>query len=198
VLALALSTGIAALLAPRLARASSDAAAAGIDLRVDVEPVAYVLRGYSVHLRATIPGARRLVAGVGVYGFDLPGQLVDLAEDNRGEPWDVRLVVGYNVFVDGFFGASADHGWEAGLQLGMQHYRARNAEAGSGDARFANLIVLGRVGYEWHPWPRGFYLFPWLGLAYTTTVSGKTTLGDDDYAVAPLVLYGAVELGWRF
>ena len=177
---------------------ADDGASAGVQLRVDVEPAAYVLRGYSAHLRVSLPQVRRLVVGTGAYGFDVPSLMVDLAPDNRGEDWDVRLVVGYNVFFDYFFAGQKTQGWEAGFQLGLQHYRARNPAAGDGDARFINAIALGRVGYEWHPWSVGFYFFPWLGLAYTTTVSGEARVGAEPYDVFPILPYGAVELGWRF
>jgi hypothetical protein len=167
-------------------------------LRVDVEPVAYILRGYSVHLRVALPPMPRLVAGLGLYGFDLPSALVELDADNRDEPWDVRLTLGYNAFVDYFFGGAADHGWEAGAQIGLQRYRAENPDAGAGAAHFTNLLLLTRVGYEWHPWRLGFYFFPWLGVGYTREVDGDTRVGDQRYGVSPLVPYGAVELGWRF
>jgi hypothetical protein len=178
--------------------AGSDAPAAGLQFRVDVEPAAYVLRGFSAHLRLALPPIPRLVAGVGAYGFDLPALLVDLDADNRDEPWDVRLDLGYNVFFDYFFGRHADHGWEAGAQVGLQHYRASNPEAGPEDAHFTNLLLLARVGYEWHPWALGFYFFPWLGAGYTVQVGGDTAVGAEAYAVSPFVPYGAVELGWRF
>jgi len=171
------------------------AAADRPDLRVDVEPAAYVLRGYSVHLRVATPWHPRLVAGVGAYGFDMPSLLIDLAPGNRDEAWDVRLSLGTNVFFDYFLGAHADHGWLAGAQLGVQHYRIRH---GGDEQTVVTLLVLARVGYEWHPFAQGFYLFPWLGAAIGPVIGGQTMVGGDTYDVAPVVPYGAVELGWRF
>jgi hypothetical protein len=175
--------------------ASGTAAAERPVLRVDVEPAAYVLRGYSVHLRATNPWVPRLVGGVGAYGFDMPRMLVDVAAGNRDEPWSVRLVVGANVFADYFFGAHADHGWLAGAQLGVQHYRVRRAGE---EGRVDTLLLMARVGYEWHPWRQGFYLFPWLGAALGPVLGDVPAVDGDAYDVAPVVPYGAVELGWRF
>jgi len=165
------------------------------DLRVDVEPVAYVLRGYSVHLRVALPWQPRLVAGIGAYGFDMPDLMVDLAPANRDEDWDVRLLVGSNLFADYFFGAHPDHGWLAGAQIGAQRFRVRHeGDEGAVDT----LVLMARVGYEWHPWPRGFYLFPWLGAVYQPVIGGDRQVGGDEYAVPPIVPYGAIELGWRF
>lgn len=178
------------LAAPSVARAERPV------LRVDVEPAAYVLRGYSVHLRAVTPWQPRLVAGIGAYGFDMPRMMVDLASDNRDEPWDVRLTAGGNVFADYFLGAHPDHGWLAGAQLGVQRYRLRLA---GDEGAVTTLLVMARVGYEWHPWARrGFYLFPWLGAALGPELGGDTAVGGEDYALPPIVPYGAVELGWRF
>jgi len=165
------------------------------DLRVDVEPVAYVLRGFSVHGRLALPWQPRLVAGVGAYGFDMPALMVDLAPGNRDEDWDVRLFLGTNVFADYFFGARRDEGWLAGGQLGVQHFRVRH----EGDEQtVVTLVVMARVGYEWHPWPRGFYFFPWLGAVYEPVIGGERSVAGDLYDVPPVLPYGAVELGWRF
>ncbi len=179
-----------ALLAARPARAERP------DLRIDAEPVAYLLRGYSVHLRVALPWKPRLVAGIGAYGFDWPRGLVDLAPGNRGEAWDVRLFLGSNLFADYFFGARPRDGWFAGGQIGVQHFRVRHA----GDEQtVVTLIVMARAGYEWHPWPaRGFYLLPWLGGAYGPVIGGEQEVGGDRYEVPPVVPYAAVELGWRF
>jgi len=114
---------------------------------------------------------------------------------NRDEAWAVRLVVGGNVFFDHFFGRHVDHGWLAGAQLGVQRYRVRHA---GDDQRVSTLLVMARVGYEWHPWRRGFYVFPWLGAALGPALGEAPTVGGEVYALAPVVPYGAVELGWRF
>src|SRR5690349_19062736 len=88
-----------------------------LHVRIDVEPAAYVLRGYSAHLKLSPPAIPRLVVGVGAYGFDVPRVMVDLGAGNRDEAWDARLVVGGGVSVDGFFGRHRDRGWIAGGQL---------------------------------------------------------------------------------
>ena len=185
--------------AAALLAAAGTAHAERPDLRVDVEPAAYVLRGYSVHLRAALPWQPRLVAGLGAYGFDMPQLLVDLAPGNRDEDWDVRLFLGTNVFADYFFGASARDGWLAGGQFGFQHFDVTHA----GETQtVVTLLLMARVGYEWHPWRtgggRGFYLFPWLGAGYTPAIGGDDDFGDDTYEVPIVTPYGAVELGWRF
>ncbi len=163
---------------------------AGVDLRVDVEPAAWILRGYSIHLASTLPRAPRVVIGLTLYGFDVPRVLVGLGGDNRGDDWDVRLRVGYGVFADAYVDQPRQ-GWLVGGQLGFQQYRARSA---ADDAIFTDVVALVRAGYEWHPGGRGGYLMPWVGAAYTTTISGD----PGAYRVFPVLPYAAVDLGWRF
>ena len=90
-------------------------------------------------------------------------------------------------------------GWLVGAQIGLQHHRVRNPLMAPGEeARYVNLLLLARLGYEWHPrsWP--FYLFPWLGAALTPKVGGESQVGAEEYDVPIVMPYGAVELGWRF
>ncbi len=146
--------------------------------RVDVEPAAYVLRGFSIHLGAE--RGRWLFSG-GPYGFDLPALL------SRG--WDARLVIGASAFADRFLGAPG-RGWVIGGGLGAQRYRATK---GGATSHATTLFAIVRGGYEWHPWGRGFYLFPWAGAALTPKVAG-----DGDFAPYPVQPYAACDLGWRW
>jgi hypothetical protein len=179
----------ALVIAALVVAADGVARAEPVDLRLDTEPAAWVLRGYSIHLASTLPFAPRVVVGGTLYGFQVPDQLVELGGDNRAEDWDVRLRVGYGVFADYYLGDRA--GWLVGGQLGFQQYRARGPAT---DAIFTDVIVLARGGYEWHPRGVGFYLMPWLGAAYTTTISGD----PGAYHVFPVLPYAACDLGWRF
>jgi len=167
----------------------ASARADGVDLRVDVEPAAYALRGYSLHLASTMPFAPRLNLGGTLYGFDVPGMLIEMG-DNRATDWDVRLRVGYGVFWDYYFDAPRD-GWLVGGQVGFQQYRATGLGT---DAIFTDIMLLVRAGYEWHPRGGGGYLMPWVGAAMTGTVSGSAGA----YDVFPVLPYAACDLGWRF
>ena len=153
--------------------------------RVDIEPAAWFLHGYSVHVGAQPPAAPRLLLSAGAYAFDVPQLLVDLASGNQDEPWDVRLFLGYGVFAEYFFG-----NWLVGGQIGMQH---TEATLGADANRFASLLVLARAGYEWHPWGYGGYIFPWVGAAFTQKVAGDTGA----YDTLPVIPYLTVDIGWR-
>ena len=158
--------------------------------RIDVEPAAWVLDGYSVHVGVTPERFPRLVVSAGAYAFDVPRPLVDLGSGNQGEPWDVRLYLGYGVFADYFVAAAPDHGWVVGAQLGAQHLQA---SIGDRSFRWVDALAMVRAGYEWHPWGHGGYLFPWVGAAFTPEVSGDHGF----YDTVPVQPYVAIDLGWR-
>jgi hypothetical protein len=145
--------------------------------RIDVEPAAFFLRGFSVHV-----GVERgpWLFSTGAYGFDIPGFLT-------ADGWDARMYLGAGVFAERYLG-DAGRGWLVGGQLGVQE---THATMGATSARSTALLVLARGGYEWHPAGAGFYLFPWAGVAVTPKIAG-------DYPAPSVVPYLTVDLGWRF
>ncbi|MCA9673605.1 MAG: hypothetical protein H6709_11935 [Kofleriaceae bacterium] len=158
--------------------------------RLDIEPAAWLLGGYSVHVGVTPPAEPRLVLSAGAYAFDVPSALVDLASGNRDQGWDVRLYLGYGAFADYFVGAAPDRGWVVGAQLGAQHTEATL----DGEAyRFVSALILLRAGYEWHPTREGLFVFPWLGAAITRAIAGDA----GPYDTIPVTPYAAIDLGWR-
>lgn len=59
-------------------------------------------------------------------------------------------------------------------------------------ARVDHVSVEPRVGYQWFPFGRGFYVEPWIGAAIFVTSRGSSEIGDDRYEQIPIVpLYGA-------
>lgn len=144
--------------------------------RIDVEPAAFVLRGYSVHLGVEPPAAPGWIFSAGAYGFDVPQLLTP-------DDWDAR-VFGAGVFAD----RRIHRDWIVGGQVGAQWYDASRAGVA---ARSRHLLILARAGYEWHPRGIRFYFFPWAGAAWTPRVSG-------DYDAGSVQPYAAVDLGWRF
>ncbi len=157
--------------------------------RLDVEPAAWFLGGYSVHVGVQPPAAPRLLLSVGAYAFEVPDLLLDLA-GNDPAALDVRLYLGYGATVDYFLDASADDGWVVGGQLGAQHHQTT---VGSETRRYVNALILLRAGYEWHPGGHGGYVFPWLGAAFTPRLSGDAS----DVDTLPVTPYLTIDVGWR-
>jgi hypothetical protein len=154
--------------------------------RIDVEPAAFFLDGYSVHVGVQPAAAPRLLLSVGAYAFDVPDFLVD-----DRDRFDLRLYLGAGAFAD-YFLTAPDHGWVVGGQLGTQSYQATEAATGATD-RWTSALVLVRGGYEWHPGGWGGYLFPWVGAAIDVKVAGD----PGAYHPATVLPYFTVDLGWR-
>lgn len=161
-----------------------------MELLVETDPATFALHGAAAHLRVRSEAMPGWTVGAGAYLLDFPALMVDLNEANKGEAWDVRIAPGIGLFVDHSLGQS---GLQWGMQLGMQRFEASNAGQAKGDG-FWNLLVMPRLGWEWHPMGNGFYLFPWAGLGWTRTIAGSSGA----YDVAPLVPFATLHAGWQF
>jgi hypothetical protein len=170
--------------------ASADEAWRAWQPRLDVEPAAFFLHGYSVHVGAQPPAMPRLLLSTGAYAFDVPDLLVDFSGEDSAE-WNVRLFFGAGVFAEYFVGAQPDRGWLVGGQLGVQRYEVTDRAAMA--SRFTDALLLVRGGYEWHPGGYGFYIYPWIGAAFTAKVGGD----DGGYAPRAVVPYVTADIGWR-
>ena len=178
-------------------------AAADATSSIDVEsdPSTFLFGGFSAHLRLA-PSSQQWMVGLGVYALDLPRAMVDLVPANRGEGWDVRLRLGYGLFVDRMLGArqagQRHEGALVGVQIAAQHLRIRNEQLGSTSASSMNWLIMPRIGYLFRPFDAGLYLLGWLGVGATGRLSGDTRVGADSYQVFPVIAFAALHLGWSF
>lgn len=196
-LVLAIAAGIT--LAPRPACAADERAS---PVSAEIDPATFLLRGYSAHVRLAPRSWPRWTVGVGVYALDLPAAMVDLVPANRAEDWQVRLRLGYGLFVDRLLwrraGGQPDEGVLAGVQIAAQHFRVRNDRLGPESAKMVNWLLMPRIGYLLRPFAARFYLLGWLGLGGTGRISGDARVGADSYQVFPVIAFAAVHLGWSF
>ncbi|MCB9497802.1 MAG: hypothetical protein H6686_13020 [Fibrobacteria bacterium] len=163
-----------------------------LDFLVETDPATFALKGAAVHVRVRSAAHPGWTVGAGTYALDFPSPMVDLVEANRDEDWEVRIQPGFGLFVD-HSNRPDGRGMQLGLQVGMQRYEASAPGRKTGDG-YWNLLVMPRAGWEWHPWNNGFYVFPWAGLGWTTTVAGDA----GDFHVAPLVPFATLHAGWEF
>ncbi len=171
---------------------TSIAQAATVQLEVD--PLAFGLSGFAAHARVALPESRWTL-GAGTYAMDLPAPMVELAPENRGEQWSARLEPSLGLFVDRYAERAAE-GQHLGVQLALHRWEvSREGER----AGLSSLLLMPRVGYVWTPFEDlGFYLDPWLGVGATAPITGEAVAGGEAYQLFPLMVFGAVHLGWRF
>lgn len=166
-------------------------------LSAEIDPVTFLYKGYSFHLRYQPMFSERFLIGAGTYAMDLPETFVDFNTANRDRGWNVRIRSAY--FLHGeFYVTEANHRWFIGEQIGFQRFMVSNDREARGSARFNNLLLLTYIGYSWHPYKGSFYIKPWVGLGYTTKVDGLNTVGSMKYDISPLYGFFTVHVGYSF
>ena len=156
---------------------------APVELDVEVDPLAYVLSGYSVHAGVRY---RRFRFDLGAFGLDVPTGLAtnpDLDErfDGFGVKADYRFATGRWV---PFAGLSASRV--------LLRLTEKDTQRAASTWLFAPAV---RVGLEIAV-VAGFYLSPWVSLGYMLPHDVEL-VGDEIYEPSPWGVFPTVHLGWR-
>lgn len=168
--------------APRRAPAPDTKSSLHFDAEVD--PTAYVLDGYSVHLGV---GYKHLRVDLGAYAMKLP-TFVHGQDEFEASFDGFGVKVQYFPFAEqtgGFIGV------DAGISRPMvakpdQKLAERNTEFGVG------------INFGWRfDVTSGFYATTWLGLGYTFNPH-DVTLGDSTFEASHFLVFPAVHLGYQF
>jgi hypothetical protein len=156
---------------------------APVELDVEIDPLAYVLSGYSVHAGVRY---RRFRFDLGAFGLDVPTRLAtNPALEERYDGFGVK--VDYHVTTGRwvpFAGLSASR---ALLRL-----TEKDTQRAASTWQFVPAV---RAGLEIAV-VSGFYLSPWVSLGYTLS-DGVELVGDETYERSPWRVFPTVHLGWR-
>ena len=166
-------------------------------LSVEVDPLAFLYKGYSLHIRYQPMFSELFVIGLGTYGLDLPEAIVDFNDRNRDLGWDVRIRSAYLLYGE-FYAKRANNGWFIGEQVGFQSFKVSIDGESGGSTNFNNFLAMTYVGYAWRPYKGSFYVKPWVGLGITEKIDGINRVGPMKYHVAPLFPYFTVHAGYTF
>ncbi|MBS1636143.1 MAG: hypothetical protein JST26_09520 [Bacteroidetes bacterium] len=155
---------------------------------LEVDPIAYALKGYSVH---GIYNHNHFRFDLGFYGIETPGELTG----NKG--FTVR---------NSGFGLKANYmfrkvnGFYGGVDLGYGKTIATETESNLKDTGH-NISVGTHIGYRFFLFPRqhnalhGLYLTPWAGISYNYA-HDAITLGN--YKESSLGYFATFHVGYRF
>lgn len=157
-------------------------------IEIEVDPIAYALKGYSVH---AIQNFKHLRVDLGLYGIEQPASFTG----NKGFETMTRgagLKVNYLIRdVQGFY---------TGIDAGYAVNEVRHTESGATDK--GHHLSLGvHAGYRVFLFPRsnkwlsGFYLTPWAGISYNH-VYDKIRLND--YKEGKTGYFATMHIGYRF
>lgn len=163
---------------------------------IETDPSTFAFGGYAAHIRFKPAKSDHLLLGLGTYALDFPEVMINMNAKNKDKGWDLRIKSAYSLFGEYYFGEAGEK-WFAGFQAGIQNYRLKNNTDAGGEATYQNLILMPSVGYSWTPFKFPLYLKPWLGLGYTTQLSGQNVLQGQTYDIAPLVPFFALHIGYR-
>ncbi|MEZ4892938.1 MAG: hypothetical protein R3A50_11165 [Saprospiraceae bacterium] len=163
---------------------------------IETDPSTFALGGYAAHIRFKPANSEHLLLGLGTYSLDFPEVMINMNGKNKDKGWDLRIKNAYSFFGEYYF-SEAGKKWYTGLQLGVQNFRLKNEAVIEDQANFQNLIVMPSLGYSWTPFKFPLYLKPWLGLGYTTKLSGENVLQEQTYDIAPLVPFFTLHVGYR-
>lgn len=187
--ALALATTLGAAAAQAQDRAPTAVAAPAappsrVHLDVEIDPTAYILRGYSLHVGI---GWRRLRVDLGAYAMAMP-------EFMHGNPdFDVSFH-GFGVKAQ-FFPLAEQRGLFVGVDTGlaMPLVQRRDTDLAR---RGLQVSVGAHIGWRF-PIIAGLYVTPWVGVSYSFNAE-DVTLANRTYTNNPITVFPAVHIGYRF
>jgi hypothetical protein len=169
----------------------------GSRLSVEIDPITFLYKGHSLHLRYQPMFTERFLIGIGTYAMDVPEEIVDLNRLNQDMGWQVRIRGAYFLYGE-LYADKANDGWFIGQQIGFQRFEVGNEREVKGAARFNNLLFLTYAGCSWHPYKGSFYIKPWIGLGFTEKVDGLNTVGSMEYHISPFFGFLTFHLGYTF
>ena len=182
----AIVTTIAALTVATTATAAADQpstiAKSAFHADFEVDPTAYALSGYSLHVGL---GWQRLRLDLGAFAMALP----DFAKSDDS----------FEVSFDGFgsklqyFVLAEQRGLFVGVDAGVARPLVQRGELASKDSQYSIGVNAGyRIDLGAH-----LYATPWLGVSYAFSAE-DVTLGGTTYQQNPVTIFPAVHVGYRF
>ena len=161
--------------------ASPALAASPLRVDVEVDPIAYALDGYSLHVGL----------GAGAWRVDLGAFAATLPEVAHGQTGFDASFSGFGMKLDRTFGEDG-MGLALGLEAGLSHLLVRR------DDRAAVMrlgTVTARVGYRL-PLGEHFFVMPWVGVgAYLG--ARDVAVGDATWAQPVALVFPTVHVGYR-
>jgi hypothetical protein len=155
---------------------------------IEIDPIAYLLKGYSVH---GVYNLNHFRFDLGVFAIETPGSLIG----NKG--YEIRSS-GYGLKVNYMF--DKVNGLYAGLDFGYGEVKATNSESSAADTGH-NVSLGAHLGYRIFLFPKsenalqGIYLTPWAGVGYNHFYD---EIKFNDYKDNRLGYFATFHIGYRF
>ena len=152
---------------------------------VEADPLAYLLKGWSIHTGYSIESWR---FSLGTFGIDLP-------ESIHGNEGFDSYMKGAGVSSDYFLSGSIK-GLFVGFQSGLLHFSIQNTSNKSATTHIASNQGI-RIGYRWVLRKTRAYITPWFSLNYI--MNAKTWhSGNYSYSINSWQPFPAFHVGRKF
>lgn len=161
---------------------------------LEIDPVTFIQRGYSAHLRIKPKSSEHFLLGVGAYAMNMPEAIVNFNSNNRDMGWKLRLNQGYGLFGEYYF-SETNRKFFVGSQAGIQQYKIENATL-TGSETFSSMLLMGYGGYALQPFQFPLYFKFWGGVGYTSKVAGTNVLQDSEYDLSPITVFATLHIGY--
>lgn len=150
---------------------------------VEIDPLAYVLRGHSVHVGL---GYEHLRFDLGAFAADVPSFL-ESDDDFRtsASGFGLKFMV---------FPFAEQRGLFVGIDANLTRawIQRRGSDLATDDVSVSTGVLLGvRI-----PLPAGFYVSPWIGVGYGFG-GDDVTLGGQRYESNALTVFPTIHLGYQ-
>jgi hypothetical protein len=157
-------------------------------LEIEIDPIAYTLKGYSFH---AIYNHNHFRYDAGFFGLENPAIFT-------GNTGFTTKTTGFGVKADYMF--KRTNGVYAGLDAGYLSNGITEKETGKSNAS-KSIVVGTHIGYRLFLFPgksnalSGLYLSPWTSLGYNYTYEKS---GFNTYKEKPVAVFATVHVGYRF
>lgn len=155
---------------------------------LEVDPIAYAMKGYSVHL---VQNLRRFRIDAGVFGIEQPAAITG----NKGFSTMTRgFGVKLNYLLQGV------RGFYTGVDAGYAANSVREIATGAAD-KGHNLSFGAHAGYRWFLFAQhknmlsGLYITPWAGMSYNYVYDAVSLRS---YKEGNIGYFATVHIGFRF
>jgi len=153
-------------------------------LYVESDPIAFALKGHSLHIGLEGDHFR---FQVGTFGATLPNSFKDNAK------FDVKQS-GYGVKLDYF--RHKQGGFFVGVEYAMTEMEFQQTVVNERTNRDANLLGI-RAGYKYRM-NKTFYVMPWVGVDRNISDTSSVKSSGENYLLDKWIIFPTVHLGMQF
>ena len=156
------------------------------------DAAAWALGGYSAFY-SSLSGKCRIV--LEVWQIEVPGAVIELSDENKGEGWNRKIDRGYSMYLDTFY-TPVDVGWYSGMIFSTFGSTVTRDDI-EGEAKFRSYEILLRFGYKWNLGEH-FSIEPWFAAGPLWADGPSDEVGGEKFSENLIQVISTVHLNYKF